>query len=603
MTEGEDMAPSKPRRSIWDRDTYVALEVLSSALLEVRNNEPSLDEVDSLDAKKSRRGGDDSDSEDSGSGKGKGSGNGGGGGGGGDKNKGNNKSQDDGSKDSGSNNHKDGGNTNNNKGNGQDDSTTISVVTATIATEVAPPPAPLTTTSTTPSPLPIAATTTSSTTSSFSSVTTPVATVIQSTSVVTSVQMATMTTIVPVLTTLPATLPPLTISSQPRKGVDGPGEDFTPALPALGTSSSLGTIAFTATDATATVTATALADTQGDSDGNGNSGSGSSHNGGKDRDNDKPPPGALDPAAEHALIAVGSIGAFVLICFVGWIIYRTLKKSRRRREEFGGNNNLMNRLPWRRNQADSAWDNQSMFMRNEMPPPMYEKGNNHNSMEAAGFYNGEKMYKQQQQQSSQPPRLSRTNTANSQRTLQPQLAVQSQLAPGSVVMIPAEQYMAMSQAQSPIDSDINNTMRSRMPDAFFNQSELARQPSNAYDPAQRQVYRASELSSLSSGFGDGDIIIPEEYLNAPPPAATQLRQSNNLITRFSWMARREAGDRETVYTTTSEDRPARYRSVGSWVNQQTGRLKRADERSQEAPPPVPDIPQLPTNNNDQGGMR
>jgi hypothetical protein len=277
-----------------------------------------------------------------------------------------------------------------------------------------------------------------------------------------------------------------------------------------------------------------------------------------------------------------------LICFVGWIIYRTLKKSRRRREEFGGDSNLMNRLPWRRNQGNSAWDNQSMFMRNDMPPPMYEKGS-HNSMEAAGFYNADKMY----QQSNQPPRLSRSNTATSQRNMQPQLA------PGSVVMIPAEQYMAMSQAQSPVGSDVNNTMRSRMPDNFFNQSELARQPSDAYDPNRRQVNRASELSSLSSGFGDGDIIIPEEYLNPPQPAATQLRQSNNFITRFSWMSRREAGDRETVYTATSEDRPARYRSVGSWVNQQTGRLKRADERNQEVPP-VPDLPRL---NTDQGGMR
>lgn len=226
-------------------------------------------------------------------------------------------------------------------------------------------------------------------------------------------------------------------------------------------------------------------------------------------------------------------------------------------------------------------------MSDDMPPPLYEKGN-HNSMQNPGFYGQEKKYAQQQ-----PGGLSRSNTTNSQRELLPRL-----LTPGSVVMIPAEQYLAMSQGQSPVGSDPASTLRSRMPDVFFNQSELARQPSDAYDPAMRQVNRASELSSLSSGFGDGDIIVPEEYLNKPQPAATQLRQSSNYITRFSWMSRRDAGDRETVYTTT-EERPAKYRSVGSWVNQQTGRLKRSDER-QQAIPPVPNIPQ---NVDGQEGMR
>ncbi|KAH6661211.1 hypothetical protein BKA67DRAFT_550484 [Truncatella angustata] len=222
-----------------------------------------------------------------------------------------------------------------------------------------------------------------------------------------------------------------------------------------------------------------------------------------------------------------------------------------------------------------------MYRTNDMPPPLYEKGS-HNSMDGAGFYGADKkMY-----QHERPGSLARSNTASSQRSLLPQMA------PGPMVMIPAEQYMAMSQAQSPIDqSEQNNTLRSRMPDPFFNQSELARQPSDAYDPNRRQVNRASELSSLSSGFGDGEIVIPEQYLNKPQPAATQLRQSSNFITRFSWMSRREAGNRETVYTQSSEDRPARYRSVGSWVNQQTGRVKRADEGQKEIPP----VPELPPN--------
>lgn len=267
----------------------------------------------------------------------------------------------------------------------------------------------------------------------------------------------------------------------------------------------------------------------------------------------------------------------MLVSFVVWIIYRTFKKSQRR-QSYAGENGLRNRLPWRRNQDGGEWNNGGMYMGDESPP-MYEKGNRHNSMQShnsmqnAGYYGADK--------AGSVRGLTRSNTNNTQRSMLPPMA------PGSVIMIPAEQYMAMSQTQSPVDQ---STMRSRMPDNFYNQSELAREPSAAYDPAQRQVNRMSDLSSLSSGFGDGDMVLPEA-VERPEPAATQPRQANNFLTRFSWMSRREAGDRETVYTQSSEDRPAKYRSIGSWVNQQTGRMKRAGDKTEAGEvPPVPDIP-------------
>jgi hypothetical protein len=124
-----------------------------------------------------------------------------------------------------------------------------------------------------------------------------------------------------------------------------------------------------------------------------------------------------------------------------------------------------------------------------------------------------------------------------------------------------------------------------MPDAFYNQSELARGPSDAYDPARREVNRASQLSSISSGFGDGDIIMP------PQPATTNPRQSANLVGRFSWVSQSVQSRRDTIYTQSSEDSPPRFRNVSSWVNQQTGRVKRAQQRhrddGQGAAPPVP----------------
>ncbi|OTA91614.1 hypothetical protein M434DRAFT_397128 [Hypoxylon sp. CO27-5] len=66
---------------------------------------------------------------------------------------------------------------------------------------------------------------------------------------------------------------------------------------------------------------------------------------------------------------------------------------------------------------------------------------------------------------------------------------------------------------------------------------------------------------------------------------------DNSVTRESWMGH-EDGRRETVYTTTSEDRPARFRSITSWVNQQAGRTKRAGSRARERGE-IPVMPAIP----------
>jgi hypothetical protein len=130
------------------------------------------------------------------------------------------------------------------------------------------------------------------------------------------------------------------------------------------------------------------------------------------------------------------------------------------------------------------------------------------------------------------------------------------------------------------------------PKKYFNQSEFARQPSNAYDPKRRQVNRISELSSLSSGFGDADIVIPPNVQPRDGAAMTlDSRSSANPMGHLSWATR---SNRDTVYTEASEDSPPRFRTVTSWVNQQTGRVKRAQQRigdaSDDDVPPVPGLP-------------
>lgn len=139
------------------------------------------------------------------------------------------------------------------------------------------------------------------------------------------------------------------------------------------------------------------------------------------------------------------------------------------------------------------------------------------------------------------------------------------------------------------------TDRSLMADSFYNQSEPARQSPNAYDPSRRHVYRASEMSSLSSGFGDGDIIIPPPAaVQSDPPGVSRFsyQQIPSVSRKDSIANESEAGsnNRDTIYTASSEDMPMRYRSVNSWVNQQTGRVQRAAQEADEDVPPVPVMP-------------
>ncbi|KAI0597669.1 hypothetical protein F4775DRAFT_584214 [Biscogniauxia sp. FL1348] len=320
------------------------------------------------------------------------------------------------------------------------------------------------------------------------------------------------------------------------------------------------------------------------------------------KDKDKFPPPGLDPTAEHLLIAAGAIGAFILVCFVGWIVYRTMKKSK---TSPSGGNNLAAILPWKRKDGmGGSWAYGGFYRRNE-PPPMYDEGDM-NSMQGAGYYGAGKVYSQG------PGSVARSATGTLPR-LEQDLESESALA--SII----DQYpqgngemMNRTEPGQAMGTPVQGS-------SFYSQTDRTLQASDSYDPASRRAYRASEISSISSGFGDGEMILPQPMappsnagtndnsnnnndiatattttavttspiVQPPPPVPT----SNNAAGRFSWMSRRDER-RETVYTQTSEDRPTRFRSVASWVNQQTGRIKRADSRARERGE-VPVMPAIP----------
>ncbi|KAH0499608.1 hypothetical protein TgHK011_006788 [Trichoderma gracile] len=103
----------------------------------------------------------------------------------------------------------------------------------------------------------------------------------------------------------------------------------------------------------------------------------------------------------------------------------------------------------------------------------------------------------------------------------------------------------------------------------------------------RHNTRMSDVSSLSSGFGDGDIII------TPPTAAVAVGDTHvNLVAvRGSEgvnLATQAAGSRDTVYTSVSDDTRPHFRPVSAWVRQQSRRARKAVPNDENGIPALPD---------------
>jgi hypothetical protein len=105
----------------------------------------------------------------------------------------------------------------------------------------------------------------------------------------------------------------------------------------------------------------------------------------------------------------------------------------------------------------------------------------------------------------------------------------------------------------------------------------------AYDVGRRQT-GVSELSSISSGFGDGDIVVTPTYqtIQSVPSRPTPSRQP-------TWKSSATTlNRRDTVSTVASVETRPRFRSVNSWVKQQNGQLRRAQRQQEQSDaPPVP----------------
>jgi hypothetical protein len=167
-------------------------------------------------------------------------------------------------------------------------------------------------------------------------------------------------------------------------------------------------------------------------------------------------------------------------------------------------------------------------------------------------------------------------------------------------MLPAAQDATLSATQNFYNVSPQNSNLSRQPgtqgslgsqrNSNYNNTGtqktfLTTQTSDVYDPNQREVNHLSYLSSLSSGFGDG-LIIPDSTVNGASQQGYRQSRSQGGA-RFSWVT--SVRDRDTVYTQASIESAPRFRTINSWVAQQSGRLE-GQEQSDAKHPAMPSIP-------------
>jgi hypothetical protein len=125
------------------------------------------------------------------------------------------------------------------------------------------------------------------------------------------------------------------------------------------------------------------------------------------------------------------------------------------------------------------------------------------------------------------------------------------------------------------------------PDTACTPQPALNQFPKSFHPAQR-VSDLSSLSSLSSGFGDAKIDVPESgptTMDVQPKSLDNYSTSSISVNRLSWELSQhpqppipqqswQLDTHFTVNTVMSEGSPPRFRSVSSWVNQQTIQIER-----------------------------
>ncbi|KAK7417516.1 hypothetical protein QQZ08_011598 [Neonectria magnoliae] len=191
-------------------------------------------------------------------------------------------------------------------------------------------------------------------------------------------------------------------------------------------------------------------------------------------------------------------------------------------------------------------------------------------------------------------------------------------APDKPVGVYSSPRIGLSRSKSPIDTfsptgttfvestavqvQVMSKLEPKQVRLSANGKAMPTTPKWTFDHSKRQT-GVSELSSISSGFGDGDIIITPSNTNTvttvtvptlPAVAASRqssLHSSSDSSRRSSLHSSRRDARRDTASTDVSLDVRPRFHSVNSWVKQQTGQMRREQQRGADGDaPPVPMLP-------------
>lgn len=274
-------------------------------------------------------------------------------------------------------------------------------------------------------------------------------------------------------------------------------------------------------------------------------------------------------------------GAFILLCFIAWIVWRVLKRNKTPGSGGGTGIGFIDKLYMRnREPTEGTWNGPTLFMAKETPP-QYEKGEYGAVPSGMGFYGPAKM------NSTGANGAIGSVASGSERG-----TVRQPLRGNPVTNVLADMPQAENEGTR-ANGNVYPTSGSYAAQPYYDESELSRPPPDMFRPPKRTATRASEISSISSGFGDGDLFVAPSFETSQPTSEKTSEAPPGVAqgSRDSWMSR-EGAKRETIYTETSEDRPARFRSITSWVNQQAGRAKRASSRARERGE-VPVMPAIP----------
>lgn len=321
---------------------------------------------------------------------------------------------------------------------------------------------------------------------------------------------------------------------------------------------------------------------------------------------------AFNETDERVLISVGSIGGFVLLYFLIWIARKAIRNAMQpRSKETGGirggifsgllpRTNIFHRREWRN------LNNSSRALNRPSPTSQMTETVAHG--ESVGSLCPYENADDSLQQGRQP------HTPGFQiQYQQPNPIHQHYGSPLPYAAFANVTYPANIAGTRNLASPTMLSHQPQQPSTSTNTSQNGSLTMTAVSSGARQLQyvshhdpnyvlsscstfhhgrgqRMSDVSSLSSGFGDGDFIIPEQTTLQPPqPVAIAASDypippngnGNSSTNRFSGISSIHRGGsqrRDTLYTESNEDTPARFRSLNSWVAQQSGRVRRGRER-------------------------